>query len=91
MAKKVRRLRRKKRPDQPFAKNQGEAVARDDKVDANTLISRSAKEKTKGKVKLTPEEELREEYAYVIYDLRRIAILAAALFLLLILLNILLK
>lgn len=91
MAKKVRRVRRKKRTDQPSTKIQSEDVARDDKVDAKTINSRSAKEKKKNKVKLTPEEELREEYAYVVYDLRRIAILAAALFVLLILLNILLQ
>jgi hypothetical protein len=91
MAKKVRRVRRKKRTDQPSTKNQSEDVARDDKVNAKTINSRSTKEKKKNKVKLTPEEELREEYAYVVYDLRRIAILAAALFVLLILLNILLQ
>ncbi|MCL4867719.1 MAG: hypothetical protein KJ063_02020 [Anaerolineae bacterium] len=34
------------------------------------------------------EEELREEYAYVLQDLRRVFILAAAMFLLLILVNI---
>ncbi|GMQ78130.1 MAG: hypothetical protein BMS9Abin02_0628 [Anaerolineae bacterium] len=91
MAKKVRRVRRKRRADQPSTKNQSEDVARDGKVDANSINSRSGKEKTKNRVKLTPEEKLREEYAYVIFDLRRIAILAAALFVLLILLNILLK
>jgi hypothetical protein len=90
MAKKVRRVRRKKRTDQPSTKNQSEDVARVDKADAKTINSRSAKKNKKNKVKLTLEEELREEYAYVIYDLRRIAILAAALFVLLILLNILL-
>ncbi|NLF64853.1 MAG: hypothetical protein GX579_09650 [Chloroflexi bacterium] len=36
------------------------------------------------------EEALREEYGYVLKDLRQIAILAAALFLLLIVLNLLL-
>ena len=91
MAKKVRRVRRKKRTDQPSTKNQSEGVARDDEVDAKTINSRSTKEKKKNKVKLTPEEELREEYTYVVYDLRRIAILAAALFVLLILLNVLLQ
>jgi hypothetical protein len=90
MAKKVRRVRRKKRTDQPSTKNQSEDIARVDKVDAKTINSRSAKKNKKNKVKLTLEEELREEYAYVIYDLRRIAMLAAALFVLLILLNILL-
>jgi hypothetical protein len=37
------------------------------------------------------DEKLREEYAYVQQDLRRIAILAALMFVLLILLNILIK
>lgn len=37
------------------------------------------------------EDELREEYAYVIQDLRRVAILAAAMFILLIALNLLLQ
>ena len=39
----------------------------------------------------TEEEQLEEEYAYVVKDLRRITILAAAMFALLILLNILLQ
>lgn len=36
---------------------------------------------------ITSEEELREEYAYVLQDLRQMFILAAAMFLLLIVLN----
>lgn len=40
--------------------------------------------------RITSEEELREEYAYVIQDLRRVFILAAAMFLLLIALNLIL-
>ena len=40
---------------------------------------------------LSSEDELREEYAYVVRDLRRVAILAAAMFILLILINILLQ
>jgi len=39
----------------------------------------------------TEEEQLKREYAYVIKDLRRITILAAAMFALLILLNLLLQ
>lgn len=39
----------------------------------------------------TSEEDLRREYAYVIKDLRRVAILAAAMFALLILLNLILQ
>jgi hypothetical protein len=41
--------------------------------------------------KLSSEDDLREEYAYVVRDLRRVAILAAAMFILLILINILLQ
>ena len=39
----------------------------------------------------TEEEQLMEEYAYVTKDLRRIAVLAAVMFALLILLNLLLQ
>jgi hypothetical protein len=39
----------------------------------------------------TEEEQLMEEYAYVVKDLRRITILAAVMFALLILLNLLLR
>ena len=89
MAKKVRRVRRKKRNNRPTGKNQAEDVPQAEAVDPNTVNTESSRKKQKDKVKLTPEEELREEYAYVVYDLRRIAILAAALFILLILLNLL--
>jgi hypothetical protein len=41
--------------------------------------------------KLTVEEELREEYAYVAKDLKRVAILAMTMFVLLIVLNLLLR
>ena len=41
--------------------------------------------------KQTTEEQLREEYAYVLKDLRRVAIVAVAMFALLILLNLLLR
>jgi hypothetical protein len=39
----------------------------------------------------SPEEEFREEYAYVIRDLRRVFILAVAMFILLIALNLVLS
>ncbi len=45
----------------------------------------------KDQPKQTVEEELREEYAYVAQDLRRVALLAAAMFILLIALNLLLR
>ena len=40
--------------------------------------------------RITSEEELREEYTYVLKDLRRVFILAGVMFLLLIALNVLL-
>ena len=40
--------------------------------------------------RITSEEELREEYTYVLQDLRRVFLLAGAMFLLLIMLNLLL-
>jgi hypothetical protein len=42
------------------------------------------------KTKLNPEEQFRQEYAYVIKDLRQVLILAIVMFALLILLNVLL-
>jgi len=65
MAKKARRVRRKRSKIETSAPTQQQAE--------------------------TEEEQLKEEYAYVIKDLRRIAILAAAMFALLILLNLLLQ
>ncbi len=65
MAKKARRVRRKR-----------------SKIEASAPTQQQAE---------TEEEQLKEEYAYVIKDLRRIAILATAMFALLILLNLLLQ
>ncbi len=65
MAKKARRVRRKR-----------------SKIEASAPTQQQVE---------TEEEQLKEEYAYVIKDLRRIAILAAAMFALLILLNLLLQ
>ncbi len=110
MAKKVRRVRRKKRASQQTGKNKVKDVSWLDAADSqapevesseqtvsNKASSRrrgtrrtGSKERATNSGKLTTEEELREEYAYVVYDLRRIAILAVAMFALLILLNILL-
>jgi len=95
MAKKARRVRRKKRANRPSGKNKVGTGVPQETVDPQMAklepsTENMSKAKGKGQVKLTDEEELREEYAYVIDDLRRIAILAAALFALLILLNILL-
>ena len=89
MAKKVRRVRKKKRsgqsPGAPASPNTEAASAAAIPDEIAPPIERGTDNN-----KLTPEEKLREEYAYVILDLRRIAILAAAMFILLILLNVLL-
>jgi hypothetical protein len=53
-----------------------------DSPDANHALSEP---------KRSTEEQLREEYAYVLKDLRRVAIVALAMFALLILLNLLLR
>lgn len=43
------------------------------------------------KTKLNPEEQFRQEYAYVLKDLRQVLLLAVAMFALLILLNVVLR
>ena len=43
------------------------------------------------KTKLNPEEQFRQEYAYVLKDLRQVLILAVAMFALLVLLNLILS
>ncbi len=73
MAKKVRRVRRSRRP-------------RAEVSEAKTPVE--SKSVTR---KELAEEDLREEYAYVAKDLRRMAILAVAMFALLILLNLLIQ
>ena len=58
------------------------------RVRRKVIEEKSAKPK---KVPVVPvEEQLREEYAYVILDLRRVFVLASLLFVLLIALNLLL-
>ena len=47
--------------------------------------------KTALKTKLNPEEQFRQEYAYVLQDLRQVLVLAMAMFALLIVLNIVLR
>ncbi len=74
MAKKVRRVRRSKK------KKRTEYAV----TPVETL------EETPVKPTTTGEEEFKREYAYVLKDLRRIFLLAAAMFLLLILLNLIL-
>jgi hypothetical protein len=43
------------------------------------------------KTKLNPEEQFRQEYAYVLKDLRQVLILAVVMFALLILVNVILR
>jgi hypothetical protein len=43
------------------------------------------------KTKLNPEEQFRQEYAYVLKDLRQVLLLAVVMFALLILLNVVLR
>ncbi len=72
MAKKVRRVKKKKQPDTasaPVVDSAGAATA----------------------VKETPAESFRQEYSYVVKDLRRVLLLSAAMFLLLIVLNLVLQ
>jgi len=58
---------------------------------ANQLPETSPDRSSKTARSMTTEEELREQYAYVLRDLRRVAFLAAAMFILLIVLNLLLR
>ena len=77
-------------PEAPESETSKETVANEARSRRRETGWSGSKERAANNSKLTPEEELREEYAYVVYDLRRIAILAVAMFALLILLNILL-
>ena len=77
-------------PQAEEAKSSKETVGNEARSKRRGSGRTGSKERAANSGKLTPEEELREEYAYVIYDLRRIAILAVAMFALLILLNVLL-
>jgi hypothetical protein len=80
MAKKVRRVRQPRPPvDIPF----------DDPPASRPPAGPAAPAARPAGRRATPEE-LAEEYAYVLKDLRRIFILAAAMFALLILLNLIL-
>ena len=76
MSKKVRRVKQTVRERQERA--------------AATAISSTPARRPRGRIRKVTVEELREEYAYVIKDLRRIFYLAIAMFALLIAANILL-
>ncbi|MCB9421492.1 MAG: hypothetical protein H6667_16935 [Ardenticatenaceae bacterium] len=58
---------------------------------SGTKAADTAKEKATAKPKLSPEEQFRQEYAYVLKDLRQVLILAIAMFALLIVLNVVLR
>jgi fructose-1,6-bisphosphatase/inositol monophosphatase family enzyme len=79
MAKKVRRVRRR-------------AVKKETSKPPVTEIDSDAEEQilSNTDAEINGERELEEEYAYVMQDLRRVFILAAVLFVLLIALNLLL-
>jgi hypothetical protein len=79
MAKKVRRVRRRSGRD----KNLGPQQA----ADAPTDEKRS---RSQTRAAIPEDQQLEEEYAYVLQDLRRVFVLAAVLFVLLIALNLLL-
>ncbi len=80
MAKKVRRVRKKKRKQttsQP--------------VDEITTEEASETIDNLGKQSLSSSEQFKLDYAYVVKDLRRVLLLAGAMFALLIILNLLLQ
>ncbi len=78
MAKKVRRVKKSHSASQTNNKVSETAVA-------------SANAKTKLKTRVNPAEQFREEYAYVLKDLRQVLILAVIMFALLIALNLVLQ
>jgi hypothetical protein len=80
MSKKVRRVRRRRVEQKPVSEESSLS-----EVSSGGRVT-SASSRTSA----STEEELRKEYAYVLQDLRRVFILAAAMFALLIILNILL-
>jgi hypothetical protein len=76
MAKKVRRAKKKKRKATPVV----------------TAVDAAEKPAEKvAKVKETSAESFRQEYAYVIKDLRRVLLVSGAMFMLLIVINLLLQ
>ncbi len=90
MAKKVRRAKKKKNVDET-------AVASSNNIQANSEMTAQAapKHKTKSQKRAAKKqatvEDFRQEYAYVGQDLRRVLILSAAMFALLIALNLILQ
>ncbi len=84
MAKKVRRV--KKRKAKAKQTPTVEPIIADGKAAKTNVVRGNIRDK-----RVTSEAQLRDEYAYVIKDLRRVFIIAAAMFALLILLNLLLQ
>ncbi len=58
---------------------------------SNNKKEGTAKDKAALKTKLNPEEQFRQEYAYVLKDLRQVLVLAVVMFALLIALNLFLR
>lgn len=77
--KKVRRVRRPQSPSSRSGPNESTVQP----ITLTTPASTAAAPKKNN----TTEAELREEYAYVLQDLRRVFLLAAAMFVILILIN----
>ena len=80
MAKKVRRVK----------KNRATASASSEQVNTTVTVAANAGA-VPARSKQTTEEEFHEEYAYVVRDLRHVLVLSAAMFALLIVLNLLLN
>ena len=80
MAKKVRRVKKKKRK-QAASRQPADSVVEDASGALDSSVNQS----------LSATEQFRLDYAYVVKDLRRVLLLAGALFTLLIVLNLLLQ
>ena len=66
-------------------------VRRVRKTNGNYKKEETAEAKVALKTKLNPEEQFRQEYAYVLKDLRQVLLLALVMFALLIALNLFLR
>lgn len=80
MAKKVRRVKKKKRKQ-----TAGAAAANQAANETGELVDKNLQQP------ISSTEQFRLDYAYVVKDLRRVLILAGAMFALLIILNLLLQ
>lgn len=91
MARKVRSVRKPRKSK--VSESRSEEIRPETGVHGDKLASASGKpDAERGPDDLrSSEDELREEYDYVVRDLRRIAILAVLMFVLLIALNLLLR